>query len=108
MSATFGARIPGGATGASVPADCFLKSSSLKESVEVFTHEDANGITVRAVPSKMVTKELTLELIGKAPLAVAAGSFAAGTFRQTNAKISEAGTEFPSSSLTYKAYSNAA
>ena len=103
MGATFGAVA---VAGASVPADCVLKSTSVKESVETYTYRDASGTTVKAVPGKMVTTECTLEVIGSAPLTITAGAFASGAYKQISAKVTEGNTEFPASSLVFKKFSN--
>lgn len=103
MATTFGAKLPSGVT---KPADCVLKSTSEKESVEIYTYRDENGITVRALPGKMKTFECTVELIGKAPLTLTAGDFSTGAYRQTNVKITESNSEFPASTLTFKKFEN--
>ena len=103
MAATFGAKLP---TGVSTPTDCVLKSTSEKESVEIYTYRDKDGLTVRAVPGKMKTFECTAEFIGKAPLTLTAGDFATGTYRQTNVKITESNSEFPASTTTFKKFQN--
>ena len=92
--------------GASVPADCVLKSTSVKESVETYTYRDASGTTVKAIPGKMVTSECTLEVIGSAPLTITAGAFASGTYKQISVKVTEGNIEFPASSLVFKKFSN--
>ena len=92
--------------GASVPADCVLKSTSVKESVETYTYRDPSGTTVKAVPGKMVTTECTMEVIGSAPLTITAGAFASGTYKQISVKVTEGNIEFPASSLVFKKFSN--
>jgi len=83
-----------------------LKSTSVRGAVESHTYRDATGTTVKAVAGKMITTECMLEVIGKAPLTITAGAFAAGTYKQISAKVSEGNTEFPTSSLAFKKFSN--
>lgn len=105
MAATFGAIA---VTGAAVPADCVLKSTSVKESIDTHTYRNASGVTAVAVPGKLVTTECSIEVTGKAPLTLTAGAFSSGTYKQISAKVSEGNTEFPSSSITYKKFATLA
>ena len=71
------------------------------------TIRDETGITVKAVPKPMVTRTVNLKGKGDANLAaVAAGSFAAGVLRITEAKQSESNEDFPDFEITGTAYLN--
>ena len=93
--------------GLSAPAGGYVQESSREDSVEVATIRDESGITVKAVPKPMVTRTVNLKGKGDANLAaVAAGSFAAGVLRITEAKQSESNEDFPDFEITGTAYLN--
>ena len=93
--------------GLSAPAGGYVQESSREDSVEIATIRDESGITVKAVPKPMVTRTVNLKGKGDANLAaVAAGSFAAGVLRVTEAKQSESNEDFPDFEITGTAYLN--
>ena len=93
--------------GLSAPAGGYVQESSREDSVEIATIRDESGITVKAVPKPLVTRTVNLKGKGDANLAaVAAGSFAAGVLRVTEAKQSESNEDFPDFEITGTAYLN--
>ena len=105
MAATFGAEVlPAGVT---IPTDCAVQSCDEKESVEKSTYRGGDGITAGVISHKLVTREVTLEVVGKPPLTgVVAGAFAEGTLKQISAKFTENVDGPPSGSVTYKSDSS--
>jgi hypothetical protein len=93
--------------GLSAPAGGYVHESSREDSIEIATIRNESGVTVKAVPKPMVTRTVNLKGKGDANLAaVAAGSFAAGVLRVTEAKQSESNDDFPDFEISGTAYLN--
>lgn len=103
MAATFAIpSLPGGVT---APDDCAVQSVETKESAESSNYRDQNGVTVGVIPHKLITREVTIEVVGRPSLiGVIAGAFTEGTLKQVSAKFSESVDGPPSGSVVYKTY----
>lgn len=103
MAAAFGiSSLPSGLT---APADCAVQSVETKEIVESSTYRDQTGVTVGVIPHKIITREVTIEVVGRPALTgVIAGAFADGTLKMISAKYTENVDGPPSGTITYKAY----
>ena len=104
MAATFGVNQLHGLT---VPSGGYAQETSSEDSVEVATVRNASGVTVKAVPKKVVTSTYTLKGKGGAALtAVTAGAMTAGTMKIVSVKNSESNDDFADFEITGKKYSN--
>lgn len=82
-----------------------MQSVETKETVENSTYRDQNGVTVGVIPHKLLTREVTMELVGRPPLTgVIAGAFTEGTLKQMGGKFAENVDGPPSGTLSYKTY----
>lgn len=93
--------------GISTPSDCAVQSVEVKESVEVSTYRDVSGITVGVLPHKLVSREATIEVVGRPSLlSVITGAFVEGTYKQVSAKFTENVDGPPTGTVSYKTYAN--
>lgn len=104
MSATFGVTALNGLT---APEGGYVQESSTDSSVEVATIRNASGVTVKAVPKKVVTTNVSIKGKGGAALtAVTAGEFTLGTVKVTSVKNSESNDDFADFEISGKKYEN--
>jgi len=102
MPATFGVTTLHGFT---VPVGCLARQIAFKESIESVKKRSALGVTVRNIPGKLKTTEMTVELEGSAPLSlVTSGAFTEGTLKAVRVRGSESNEDTPQSTVTLKAY----
>jgi len=104
MPATFGVTtIPAVFT---VPTGCVVKKLTDKESIETVKYRSAVGITIRNIPKKLKMREVTIDMVGIAPLSlVAAGDFSDGVLKVVRVRNQETNDDVPASTATLKAYS---
>lgn len=106
MAATFGAEEVFGLT---VPSGGHVEESSSDSSVELATVKNNVGVTVIAVPRKMVTTNLSIKGRGDPALsAVTSGAITAGTLKVTSAKGTESKDDFPAFEITAVKFTNLA
>jgi hypothetical protein len=103
MPATFGAAVL--PDGVEAQTDCVVQSLSDKSSVETYSYRNEVGVTVKLVPGKMITREVTLETIGKGSIALTGGAYAAGVLKKLSVKVSESNDDFQKTTETFKSYS---
>ena len=95
--------------GLTVPTGGHAEESSSDSSVEVATVKSALGVTVIAVPKKLVTTNLSIKGKGDPALsAVTAGAIAVDTLKIISAKGTESKDEFPDFEINAVKYSNLA
>lgn len=104
MPATFGVTNLHGLT----PATGHAQESSADASIEVATLRDSLGVTVVAVPKKLITRSLSISGKGTVNFAdVVAGAITKGTAFVTSVKVTESNDEFPSFEIQATAYDDA-
>lgn len=102
MAATFGVTlIPSGFT---KPTGCVIRQIGDKSSLEASKVRSELGVTVRNIPHRLVTREVTIDMDGIAPLSLAVpGDFAEGTLKVMRVRNQESNEEVPKSTVTMKA-----
>lgn len=89
-----------------VPVGCVVKQVQDKRSIDTQKYRGPSGTTIRNIPKRLVTQEITIELEGIVPLTMAvAGEFTSGVPKITRIRVSEGGEVTPTSTVTMKAYS---
>ena len=88
-----------------VPVGCIARQIAFKESIENIKKRSSLGVTVRNIPGKLKTTEMTVELDGAAPFSlVTPGEFAEGVLKATRVRGQESNEDTPQSTVTLKAY----
>lgn len=101
MPATFGVTNLNGLA----PATGHAQESSADASIEVATIRNQLGVTVVAVPKKLITRSLSISGKGTVNFAdVIAGVVTKGTAFVTSVKVTESNEEFPSFEIQATAY----
>jgi hypothetical protein len=92
------------------PTDTVIKSMSVKESIDTYQYRDETGITKKLIPGNLITKEVTLEVLGKPALADVAATeiLAVDTKEQVSAKFTQNNEGMTEGSVTFKAFVNKA
>ena len=90
------------------PTDTVIKSMSVKESIDTYQYRDETGVTKKLISGNLITKEVTLEVLGKPSLADVAASqiLAVDTKEQVSAKFTQNNEGMPEGSVTFKAFAN--
>lgn len=89
------------------PVGGFTHEADSDQSIDVVTIKDEDGITVVAVPKKLITETQTIKGKGDPGLAsVVAGAFTAGTIKVISVSGSESNEDFPDFEITGKKFTN--
>lgn len=89
-----------------VPVGCLARQVTDKNSIENFKKRGATGTTVRNIPGKLLSREVTFELDGSAPLSLCtAGEFTEGVLKCTRVRGTEGNEDTPQSTVVLEAFS---
>lgn len=87
------------------PTGAVIQQISYKESIESYKVRDKSATTVRNIPGKLKTTEMTVEMEGNVALTgVTPGAFTEGELKEVRVRNTQSNEGVPTSTVTLKAY----